>query len=547
MQEFKLGQFVAGIAVFVYAMTLLESSLKNLAGRSFKKFLQRQSQSKIKMLAASTAVSGILQSSSVVLLMVLSFVGAGLINMRGALAAVLGSNLGTTLYSWVIAYIGFKINLAVISFPVLGIALIGLLVAKKNTKLYHFTTFLIGFAFVFIALEWLKGTVDKSLENYIGSFSHSHYLLYIPVGIFITAIIQSSSVTIAITLAALYNQVIPFESAAAVVIGSELGTTLKFLFASVGSIPDKKKVAWGNFMLNFITMLIAGIMLKPIVYCIQSILNIQNQLIGLVVFQSGINVISILLFYPLLGKFGNLLDNIFKNPLSDKLTKFIRKTAYELPGDALDLAEKETFYMMIKVCEINQEVLGIKTKNEIGLFKNIKNYISGSSSYQENYSRIKMLQGEILEYITEIPKNDMSYKEMEHSGKLINVIRHILRSAKNVKDIRHNIEEFESTANDDLFKLFTTMQQNTKEYYDQFYVLFNEPDKIISKTIDNLITANRKQYDEAISLMFVALREKKISELDSTNLLNTYREVYSSNKALINAFGDLNELIEEEL
>ncbi len=546
MQGFHFWQFIAGIAIFVYAMSLIETSLKNLAGRSFKKFLQRQSKNKFKMLVSSTLVTAFLQSSSVVLLMVLSFVGAGLMNMRGALAAVLGSNLGTTLDSWVIAMIGFKINFSLLSYPILGLSLLGLLFSSKNTKLFQLTNFLIGFALIFISLEWLKGSVDNSFANNLFKLSSFHYFVFIPIGFLITAVIQSSSVTIAITLSALYNQVIPFDSAAAIVIGSELGTTLKFLIGSIGGVPDKKRVAWGNFILNFVTMVLAALIMQHIIHFIKNSLQVSDPLIGLVLFQTSINLLSVILFIPFLGVVAKALERMFLDDSTHNFTLYIRKSDAALPEDTLELAEKETMHLLDDVIQMNKMVLGIEDEKSEGWMQNIKKFTSEASSYSLLYTNLKMLHGEILEYLIEIPKTDMSEPEMEKTGKLIHINRHILRSAKNLKDIRHNLEEFELTSNDNLFGALQNVKLKAKEFYTLFQEHASDPSRITPQMIENLMNHNRIHYDSSIAEMLQLLKENKIKELDSSNLLNVYREMYSSSKALIQALADIRDIEAEE-
>jgi phosphate:Na+ symporter len=545
MEEFNFWLFIAAVAVFVYAMSLIEHSVKNLAGRSFKKFLQKQSKDRIKMIAASTVVTAFLQSSSVVLLMVLSFVGGGLMNLRGALAATLGCNLGTTLDSWVIALIGFKINFNTISYSLLGIALFGLLLFRSKTRIAYITTFLIGFAFIFISLEWFKSCVDKSLESYLGNFKELHYLLFIAVGLFITAIIQSSSVTIAITLSALHNQLIPFESAAAVVIGSELGTTLKFLIGSVNGSADKKRVAWGNSFMNLATMMVAALMLQPLLYFIRETIGIKDALTGLVVFQTGINLAAVLVFYPTLGMLARFLENIFREDADDEFTKYIGKSAVALPGDALEISEKEIAHLMYETIEFNKWALSITKKETMSWVSTIIK-LTSDSSFSESYEKLKLLQGEILEYIAEIPKEGMTEAEVEQTGRMINIIRHVLRSSKNLKDIRHNLDEFESSANDELFDLYEQMRVLARDFYEEFRNLLNDTGRTTQEKIAELVAKNRKEYDASISVMLSALKNNSISELDSSNLLNVYREIYSSNKALIRALADLRGLETED-
>lgn len=547
MQGFHFWQFMAGIAVFVYAMSLIESSLRNLAGRSFKKFLQKQSKNKVKMVLSSTIVTAFLQSSSIVLLMVLSFVGAGLLELRGALAAVLGSNLGTTFVNWVIALVGFKINFHSVSYIILGLALFGLLLFKKNTRAHHMVLFFIGFAFIFISLEWLKESVDKSIGMQFQQLGHFHYLAFIPIGFLVTAIIQSSSATVAIALTALHYQIFPIENAAAFVIGSELGTTLKFMIGSVGAVSDKKRIALGNFTLNIITTLIAIFLMFPILNGIQDYFGIYDAMIQLVVFQTTINLLSIILLFPFLGILARFLQRFYKEDLQDRLTHFIRKTETPLPGDALELAERETLHLLNETIELNKKILGVDSEKANGWISSIRNFTSDTSSAAHQYFNLKLLYGEILEYISEIPKSDMSESEVEQTGTLINIIRHILRSAKNVKDIQHNLDEFESSANDHLHQAFIEVQANEKIFYSSFQELLKPGTGISSNQADELMHQNRTEYDTAISQMLVLLKEDKIRELDSTNLINVYRELYSSKKALIRALADIKGLEIEEL
>jgi phosphate:Na+ symporter len=113
---FKIG---AGIGLFLFAMHLLEESLKNLSGRNFKLFLQKITKNNISAVAGGIIITVVLQSSSMISLMVLAFVGAGVFSVKNAIAIILGANLGTTLASWILATLGFGINIAVFAYPII--------------------------------------------------------------------------------------------------------------------------------------------------------------------------------------------------------------------------------------------------------------------------------------------------------------------------------------------------------------------------------------------------------------------------------------------
>ena len=130
----------AGIGLFLFAMYLLEDSLKNLSGRNFKRFLQRITQTRLGAVTGGAIVTGILQSSSMVSLMVLAFVGAGVFTMKNALAIILGANLGTTLTSWLVATLGFKMNIEVAAYPAVFVGGL-LLILFSNRKIFKYISY----------------------------------------------------------------------------------------------------------------------------------------------------------------------------------------------------------------------------------------------------------------------------------------------------------------------------------------------------------------------------------------------------------------------
>ncbi|MBK8955903.1 MAG: Na/Pi cotransporter family protein [Saprospiraceae bacterium] len=543
MKGFDFWQFAAGVAIFIYAMSLIEDSLKHLAARSFKRFLQKQAKSKFKITVASTAITAVLQSSSVVILLVLSFVGAGLIPLKAALAATLGSNLGTTMTSWLIATIGFKINFSSFSFPLLGLSLLGLLFFKKKTNVAQFTNLLIGIAMLFIALEWLKTSANQSLEIYLSEFSRWNYLFFIGIGFVFTGIVQSSSLTMAVALSALYNQILPLESAAATVVGSELGTSLKFLLASRTGLVDKKRLAWGNFILNFCTIIIAASFLFPMLDFISGKLLVRDPLTQLVIFQSGINLISLIIFYPLLGLFSNLLVRFIKDRPSEYIAKFIGNSFSVLPAQALESSQKEIFHLLELTLDLNKSTLGITNDADNGFVGNLRQMASGEQvRFEEKYNKLKFLQGEIHEFLSEIRRDQMNEREILKLGKILIVARLILRSAKNMKDIRHNLLEFEFSANAVVSRNYNEIKTMEMEFYKKYNLLLNSAFHNNEADLVLMLNQNKSGYEERISSLTHELINNEISEMESSNFLNVYREIYSSNKALIQVIAEISTL-----
>ncbi|MEY4930817.1 MAG: hypothetical protein RI909_1541, partial [Bacteroidota bacterium] len=226
---YDLSQMLAGIGIFLLGMNFLEETLKNLAGRSFKLFLRKQTTNKIKAIGGGALLTGVLQSSSVVNLMVLAFVGAGVLTMQNALAVVLGSNVGATLTSWIIASLGFKINIQSLALPIVGIA--GVFMAMfKQGRFHQWSKFAFGFGALFVGLGFIKtGFEDLVINVDFSLFRHYPAIIFLIIGFVITSLIQASSATVALTLSALYADAITLPSAMAIVLGSEVGTTVKLL------------------------------------------------------------------------------------------------------------------------------------------------------------------------------------------------------------------------------------------------------------------------------------------------------------------------------
>ena len=153
-------KFFAGLGVFLYGMLHLEDSLKQIEGRSFKLFLKKFTKNKLSAILSGTLVTGFLQSSSIVNLIMLSFVGAGIISMRNAFGVVIGSNIGGTFNSWLIAMLGFKINFSTITMPLLAISSICLLLLKNQKLIYNLSKFLMGFSLIFLGLDFMKESME---------------------------------------------------------------------------------------------------------------------------------------------------------------------------------------------------------------------------------------------------------------------------------------------------------------------------------------------------------------------------------------------------
>jgi phosphate:Na+ symporter len=161
LQRFDIWLFLAGLGIFLFGLHYIEQALKKLAGRSFKKFLREQTHNPLKGVFGGAGITAILQSSSVVSLMVMAFVGAGILTMRSALGIIFGSNLGTTFTGWIVALIGFKFDIEGFALPMVAIGGLTVILFANRDQLYNFGRFVFGFGLLFIGLNWMKGSIEE--------------------------------------------------------------------------------------------------------------------------------------------------------------------------------------------------------------------------------------------------------------------------------------------------------------------------------------------------------------------------------------------------
>ena len=314
MDSINIWQLFAGLSLFLYGMFHLEDALRQLEGRSFKLFLKKHTKNKLSAIINGTLVTGILQSSSIVNLMVLSFVGAGMLSMRNALGVVLGANIGGTVNSWLVALLGFKVDLGNATFPIIAIAGLAMVIFKERKNYYQVSRFLFGFGLLFMGLDYMKQSMDAAIHNFnFAPYLNYPRVIFLLIGLLITSVIQTSAATVVIVLSALNASIIPLETAVSVILGAELGTTVKVAIGAIGGIAAKKRVALGNIMFNLASTLIGFLFLDFIIHIISEIFGITDSLFILVAFQSFINIVGALLFYFFLNRLGDFLEKSFED------------------------------------------------------------------------------------------------------------------------------------------------------------------------------------------------------------------------------------------
>ncbi len=532
---FLVLKLCAGVGMFLLAMYLLEESLKNLSGRRFKIFLKKFSKNIIGAVAGGAFVTGILQSSSMVSLMVLAFVGAGVFEMKNALGIILGANLGTTLDSWLVATVGFKTNIEVIAYPAVFIGSLLLVLFAKRALVKNISMFLIGFGLLFIGLSFMKNSMELQVESFdFAQYINMPMAVFVVIGFIITLIVQSSSVTMALTLTALHAGAITFPLAALIVLGSETGTTIKLVLSGIGGTASKKRVVLGNLLFNIFLTLFAFIFLKSILFLITDILNIENSLIRLVTFSSLINLMSIILFIPILKPFVKFLELFFKD--SDAtVAAFIGEAQILETESSLDLFKLETSYFLYNSMLFNLELLGIDANfmqvNEQfkGINKRRKYHLK---SIEDKYEFLKILQGELqLFYV--------SFRAKVNSDKLllltplISSVRNCMYSIKTLHDSKSSLDDLLRSSKDIKYDFFNLRKNQAKEIFKFLNSTIEESDKLTAEAFKLIYDEIESNYFNALKGFYTEALIKPVDGLDTTTVINFNSAVFASNRAMV--------------
>jgi phosphate:Na+ symporter len=534
LTSFDIWQALAGVAVFLLGIRFLEESLQQLAGRKFKLFLKKQTSNKLKAIGGGAIVTGVLQSSSLVSLMVLAFVGAGIISMQNALAVILGANLGTTLDSWIVALVGFKVNIEKIALPVAGIAGLGFAVFNRQGAWYNWSRFFLGFSFLFVGLGYMKSGIEGLVQQVdLQQYQQSPVIIFFFIGFIITTLIQSSSATIAITLSALNAGAINLFDSTAIILGSEIGTTIKLFVASIKGTSAKRRVALGNFLFNSINVTLVLIFLLPVNRFITDVVGINDKLIALVFFQSMVNVIGIILFYPFLNTFGSFLEKKYRS--ADEETMFIHKVDAKESSMALYALEEETRHFLGAACHyvISSFELADKREKEMKLSEKFL-----SHDVYEKYDYIKFLYGEIHSYYILLQKSISDKDETEKLDRLMSSVRNGMYAAKSFKDALPDKEQLQNSSNDIKYGFYKKSRPEVEMFCEsiQFLLLNENPNK--SAELVSIYQSVTSGYTATLKYLYRESTAGHVNETEISTMLNFNREIFTGFKSLLFAVKD---------
>jgi phosphate:Na+ symporter len=531
---FDYWELLAGIGLFLFAMQQLEAALQRLAGRSLAGFLRRATGNRFRAVGAGLLATALLQSSSIVALMVLAFVGAGLLGLPAALGVVVGSNLGTTLTGWAVATVGFKVDIDAAALPLIGSGALLLLWGRGRWMALGQLGFAMGL--LLLGLDLMKSSTG-ALTEIIDTRTLAGLALwqYACFGIVVAGVIQSSSATMMITLAALNADLIALPGAAAIAIGADLGTTTTVVLGAARGSAYKRQVAAGHVVFNLTTDLLAFLALLPLLALVAA-LGITDPLYALVAFHSLFNLFGLLLFVPLLNPFAAWLARRF--PAADlHEARYLTEVSPGVATVALEAVEKESARAIARALRCQMLAFEPPLTRPRGLPPIVDDEPDARRSKAEFgalYESSKLLEGEILEFTIRLQAETGETAVTERLNALRSAVRRALHAAKAIKDIRHNLTEM-ALAPDARTRGHTERcRLAMQSFMAELFALRAEPAAVPGiDALAPVLQSIYADYEAFNAEIYAAVRDSFISERQVSSLLNVARELLRARESLV--------------
>lgn len=539
---------VSGIAIFLIGMVFMEDGFKTFSGGVLENILKKSTSNVFKAIGMGFFSTSIVQSSSLISVIIISFLSAQIITLSGAIGVVFGSNLGTTTTAWIVATFGMKIDIAQFAMPML---IFGVMFRFKNARSYRgLGDILIGLGFVFLGISFMKEgfeTLKSGLD--LAQFAMDGYLgvlIYVLLGAIATIVVQSSSATMTLIIIALATNQILYLNALELSIGANIGTTVTAFLGSLASNSNGKRLAVAHFIFNIVTGLIAILFL----YQLADLVTWSASKIGiadddyamqLALFHTLFNLIGILAVAPFTDRLVKFLEGLFNEDEKDvSRAKYLDSTVVEVPEVALQALHKEIVHLYENSTEVLSHALSLHRHTYIGMGEEMDRVVESSVkqipiNVDDFYERkIKALYGDII-YYTTISQESMSPEDKHKIYSLKIACRDIVEAIKDVKQLQKNVNRSLHSKNKHIRVEYNFLREEIAKTLDGIHTLrdTNSDDfeklakiKLLEKNLDRLDMIGSGRVDRLI-------RQDKIATKLATSLINDSTLAYEISKILI--------------
>jgi phosphate:Na+ symporter len=439
---FEVLELIGALGFFIYGMKVMSDGIQKVAGSKMRDILAAMTSNRFFGLITGFLVTALVQSSSATTVMIVSFVNAGLLTLTQSIGVIMGANIGTTITAWLISILGFKVKISAIALPIIAVGF-PMLFSSKD-RINSWAHVLIGFALLFLGLDELKHAVPDLKSNpqilsFLQNYADLGYLstfIFIIVGTVLTLVVQSSSAAMALTLVMCNEGWIPFELAAAMVLGENIGTTVTANLAALVGNVHAKRAAAAHFVFNMFGVawmfVVFPFFLKGIAHYMGNYMSMYPSAesasfdphhipVALSIFHTSFNILNVFMliwFVPFIAK---TVTRIIpsKGDDEDFRLEFIGRGLVQTPDISLAEAENE----IVKFAKINQKgvqkisdlIEETEGRTQQKLIKKIKEY--------EDHT--DLIEVKVAEFLMELSKLELSDNGSRRVQSFLAVINHM--------------------------------------------------------------------------------------------------------------------------
>jgi phosphate:Na+ symporter len=474
--EFAISDILSllgALGLFLYGMKVMSDALLDLAGERMRSILSATTSNRFFAVLTGFIITAVIQSSSATTLMVISFTNAGLLTLREAIGVIMGANIGTTVTAWLISIFGFKVSISAMALPLVGLGFLLTLLKKKQQR--HWGFFIIGFAVLFIGLEYLKDAVPDIRGNpeilaFLSAYTSLgllSVLLFLLIGALLTVIVQSSSAAMALTLLMTYEGWIPFDMAAAMVLGQNAGTTVTAYLASLVANYQARRAARAHLIFNLLGVVWALVLFYPFLQLTDVItrylgggspfVEAAAVPVALSIFHTVFNLLNTILLIGFVERIARLVEKMvpaveekdldIDQPvyLSEASLEFAQTGIKALFDESLRLLQNAAYKAIAHGLSVHREDL----QSDARLKTLLQSRETIQVDIEELYTtRIKSIYSQILEYATRLQgKSGLEKDQVETIRNILIADRMLVNVVKDMQPLHDNLVLFMKSGN----------------------------------------------------------------------------------------------------
>jgi len=475
----EILQLIGALGLFLFGMKVMSDALMNLAGKRMRSILATMTSNRFLGISTGFLITSIIQSSSATTLMVVSFSNAALLTLPESISVIMGANIGTTITAWLITILGFKVSMSSIALPLVGFGFLFTFSKKDNLK--NWGGFIIGFALLFIGLQFLKDAMPNINENpeileFLKKYTDLGFwsvLLFLLIGTVLTVVIQSSSATMALTLIMTAQGWIPFEMAAAMVLGENIGTTITANIAALVANFHGKRTARAHLIFNTVGVIWMLALFYPFLRMIDWLvvrsgsdspfLNAMAIPVAISLFHTIFNVLNTFLLVWFVKPIAKIVEwAVAEKVIEDKSIeepKYLNEKVLRYPETAIASLEQESKYLYEHaIFEIVAHALNVHREDVVSDLKVKKVVKKSTEDLEANVrdlylTKVKKIYGEIIKYASMTQSAFKLGQEQNNRVleiKLVN--RNMVEVIRNVEDLGRNASKFLESDNKYIIK-----------------------------------------------------------------------------------------------